>query len=444
MKSLHARLGTSLLAALVAVFLAIGLATSLIIRQGVEHYLVTRLDHDAESLLAALSVAPDGAMRLRAQRANPIFLRVYSGHYFAIQGPDSRLHSRSLWQHRLPLPEVRTGQSRTLRVSGPQGAPLLMRAHGFRRDGEPVVVAVAEDVSPVETFIQRWQLLFTLGTLAALAGVLALQRWLIRRGLRPLDDIREEIQGLEQGRLRALTSAVPAETRPLVDALNRLLALLDERLGRSRKAAGNLAHALKAPLAELQGLTERDGSALPEPLRRDIRAQVARIHARVTRELRRARMMGNAAPGARFSPAEDVPDLLATLEAMHRERGVRVETWGLDAGPLNADREDMLELLGNLLDNAFKWARARVVVTLDTSGPGPVMTVEDDGEGVPEEDLPRLRDRGRRLDESVDGHGLGLAIVHDVAEFYAAELEFARSRDLGGLRVTVRFPAGRL
>jgi signal transduction histidine kinase len=154
-------------------------------------------------------------------------------------------------------------------------------------------------------------------------------------------------------------------------------------------------------------------------------------------------MMGDAAPGARFRPAQDVPDLLATLGAIHRERGVTTTTRGLDDAPFAADREDMLELLGNLLDNAFKWAHGRVAVTYEHSGPGALLTVEDDGEGVPETELYRLRERGQRLDERVEGHGLGLSIAHDVARFYGAELEFGRSPELGGLKVLVRFPAGR-
>ncbi|MFM1892580.1 MAG: hypothetical protein RLZ44_1657, partial [Pseudomonadota bacterium] len=177
-----------------------------------------------------------------------------------------------------------------------------------------------------------------------------------------------------------------------------------------------------------------------QPNRELTLGQTARIRQLVERELRRARIAGAAAPGRAFEPAADIPALLESLRRLHRDRELDLQAPGLPADPLPVDREDMLELLGNLLDNACKWAQRRVRLQLARTGNAVGVTVEDDGPGVAETDMPRLTARGTRIDESIQGHGLGLAIVGDIVRIYGGQLEFSRAPQLGGLRVAVSLP----
>ncbi len=439
MKSVQRQLATGMFTTLALVFVALGIGLGIATRSVVEAYMETRLDHDAENLLSALRLGRGGGVRLRAQRANPIFLRVYSGHYFRITGEDFALRSRSLWQDDLNVPLLAPGESVTLRDTGPNDEPLLLRVHGYRKAGQNITVAVAEDLTPIESQIVRWQTGFAVATVVALLGLLVVQQWLLRRSFAPLDRVRDEVGDLESGERRSLSETVPSEALALVRAINRLLGLLDERLQRSRKAAGNLAHALKAPLSVLAQLKDDPGLRSHPELSENLDRQVGVIRARVERELKRSRLTGGVAPGARFDPAQDLSALVGTLKSIYRDRNLSITTDFPDSLSYSADREDMLELLGNLTDNACKWASENVHVGV-TEDRGLLLTVEDDGPGVKQGDLQRLQRRGERLDESTVGHGLGLAIAQDIIRFYGGDIVFDRSPEMGGLRVRVTLP----
>ena len=439
MSTLRVRLALGMLWALGAVLLALGVGLGLATRSVVESYMETRLDHDAESLLSVLEFDAEGRPSLRAERVNPLFQRVYSGHYFVIITPGGVLRSRSLWQDAPAIPAVETGMSLTRRDIVAGGGPLLMRLHGYRKRGQDLSIAVAEKTAPVEQRIRHWQWAFGLATLLALLSLLVFQGWILRRGLAPLEGLRAQVEALKRGVRRDLSEAVPGEVLPLVREINHLLAVLDERLARSRKAAGDLAHALKLPLSVLAGLKQEPVLRAHPRLAEDLSRQLEAISTRIDRELRRARLMGGAAPGVLFDPSIDVQSLVDTLKAIHRDKALGFQVDLPEAIGYSADREDMLELLGNLLDNASKWARGRVRVSMGEAD-GLRIDVEDDGPGVSAEEMTRLQRRGERLDERVEGHGLGLAIAHDVVAFYGGELAFDRSPDLGGLRVRVSLP----
>ena len=199
MKSVQRQLATGMFATLAVVFVLLGIGLGMATRSVVEAYMETRLDHDAESLLSALRLGQGSAVRLRAQRANPIFLRVYSGHYFRVTGETFTLRSRSLWQDDLDVPRLPPGVSVTLRDTGPNDEPLLVRVHGYRKAGQDITVAVAEDLAPIESQIVRWQIGFSIATVAALLCLLAVQAWLLRRSFAPLNQVRDEVHDLERG-----------------------------------------------------------------------------------------------------------------------------------------------------------------------------------------------------------------------------------------------------
>jgi signal transduction histidine kinase len=246
---------------------------------------------------------------------------------------------------------------------------------------------------------------------------------------------------LEEGAIDQLGERVPSEVLPLVREVNRLLALLALRLRRSREALGNLAHALKAPLTVLTQLADDDHVRRHPVLGPQIDEQLQILRGRIDSELRRARVAGGRAGGAPLDLQPEIETLVETLRKLHRDRHLDIVCRIGPGVRFRGDREDLLELCGNLLDNACKWARSRVLVTVrhdDTLR----LTVEDDGPGCSPEDIGRIAQRGVRLDETTEGHGLGLAIASGIAASYGAELQFGRSRELGGFEVSLSFPAG--
>jgi len=224
---------------------------------------------------------------------------------------------------------------------------------------------------------------------------------------------------------------------PLVREVNRLLTTLSRRLARSRLALGDLAHGLKGPLQLLADDLASD--PVPPAASADARAQAAQIRALIERELRRARLAGGGTPAERFMVPGDLVDLCATMRQLHRERELQLD-WELkgEVSPF-AEREDMQELLGNLLDNACKWARRRVHIRL-VAGDPLIITIADDGPGISPAARDTARVRGARLDESREGYGLGLAIAGDIVAGYGGRLALETDPQLGGLRAIIELP----
>lgn len=440
MRSLQGRLGAGLILSLLVLFGAQWAFVSLFMRQLSEDMVAARLEQDAEGLLAALSFGADGDAVLDPARVNPVYQRAFSGHYYRIATATAVLRSRSLWDRDLESPALAAGAIARSRSAGPQEQKLLVWAGGFRKQERTLTVAVAEDLTPVEAGIDRFTRSYALVSLVILALLIALQQFIVRLSLRPLEGVRRDLARLQAGEIQKIEAHVPAEIAPLVVEVNRLLAALNQRLARSRNALGNLAHALKTPLTLLTQLAHARRAPVAATLRRAVAEQTDAIHQLIARELHRARVAGPHAPGRRFVCAQELPPLFETLKRLHRDKRLAIDYAAPADAVLAADREDMLELFGNLLDNACKWARGRVRLTVER-GAGWTVTIEDDGPGCPPAALKRLAARGVRLDESTPGHGLGLAIAHDVVALYAGRMSFARSRRLGGLQVRVRLRA---
>ncbi len=269
--------------------------------------------------------------------------------------------------------------------------------------------------------------------------LLLLQRLTVGNALRPLEQARQQIAQLQQGLRGQLDSQVPQELEPLVAQINHLLAHTENTLTRSRNALGNLGHALKTPLAVLLSLASREElDAYPE-LQATLREQLAQIEQRLARELGRARLAGEALPGAQFDCAEELPGLFATLAMIH-DRDLKLAWQAAQGLRLPWDREDLLELLGNLLDNACKWAESEVSLSIAVEPSGFRLWVDDDGPGVQANNRDEVLGRGARLDEQVAGLGLGLGIVRDIVEAWSGSLQLLDS-PLGSLRVSIELPA---
>ncbi|MFQ5509042.1 MAG: sensor histidine kinase [Leptospirillia bacterium] len=430
--------------------LSLGLAISLVLLLGIqlvvmevsirrllEEQIATRLEHDAESLLAAVGTLRDGSLAIDPSRVGAIFKRPFSGHYFELSHPRFNVRSRSLWDQRLALSE--NPAPGLHEITGPLKQPLLVLVRNYVKGGEAVTIAVAEDLTRIRE--QTGKAAVTLGVLGlvTLLVLLLVQRLIVRVTLRPLKAVEQDVAALEQGKVERLGEDVPKEVQPLVAEFNRLLAAMSGRMERSRNALGNLAHALKTPLTLILQVAERkEMESFPEARDTLLRGGDT-IHNLVERELKRARLAGAAPTGLRVDLKSAVEPLAGVLSRVYQERGIDIALEVPDRAVFPGDREDMLELFGNLLDNACKWAESRVRLRVDDK-PGLCFTVEDDGPGCAEADLTRLATRGVRVDEDTPGHGLGLAIAQDVVMSYGGEISFGRSEALGGFEARVRIP----
>ncbi|MDT3419796.1 signal transduction histidine kinase [Pseudomonas protegens] len=435
MRSIQRRLSLGLITVMVVVGLVLAQTSLWLFEVGLQRYLEAGLRNDSESLLLALVRGPQG-LQLDERRLSPAYQRPFSGHYFRIDFADVHWRSRSLWDQELPQLE-RAGLQGNLQL-GPEGQQLLVLRSDYKRLGQSISISVAQDYTPVRESFQRMrQIGLGLG-LAGLLLILLLQRLTVRRALHPLETAREQIAQLQQGQRSQLDAQVPVELEPLVAQINHLLAHTEDSLNRSRNALGNLGHALKTPLAVLLSLASSPRLDGHPEVRRMLQEQLEQVQQRLNRELNRARLAGDALPGVLFECDAELPGLLATLNMIH---GQHLEL-SYQAPPglrLPWDREDLLELLGNLLDNACKWADAQVRLSVEERPQGFCLAVDDDGPGIPEARRDEVFGRGTRLDEQTHGHGLGLGIVRDIVDACGGTLNLGES-EWGGLRVEIELP----
>ena len=440
MRSLLAPLVLGLVLSLAAVLGVQWSVVRVAIDAGMKEFMAGELAQDADELFSALVMPAGGATSLALAHFDPAFLAPASGRYYQIMvGEDIALRSPSLVYQSLPAALVDKGKRTVASVTGPKEQPLLMTASGYERDGRPVTIAVAADMSPVRAAFDRLLSRYTQVSLAMFALLVVLQIAIVRLALAPLRRVQSDVGRLERGEATQLGEAVPSEILPLVREVNRLLALLGERLQRSRQALGNLAHALKAPLTVLVNLADDEHVRRDPRLASQMTEQLAILGERIDSELRRARVAGGRAPTAALDLKSEIDSLAATLRKLYADRHLEIDCRVDPKVQFYGDREDLLEMCGNLLDNACKWARSRVVVSANGSERLSV-TVEDDGPGCSADEAAGLAQRGVRLDESTKGHGLGLAIVKSIASSYGAVLRIGRSATLGGFEASVQFP----
>ncbi|MBD9356615.1 ATP-binding protein [Methylomonas albis] len=439
MMSLRQRLNRGLVIILSVVFVGHWLAADWVIRAVAEKQMLTRLQHDGDSLIDTLKLAADGQMMFDSSHAGTVYGQAYSGHYFVIEFDGQTYYSKSLQALVLPFAAVPPGTVKQFHyANGPQQQPLLVLSRGLERFGHVISISIGEDLTDMGQDIDQIRLAYLALTAMVLLIAIALQSNDVRRSLSSLQAARDELALIASGRQQQIQARVPLEIKPLVKEVNRLLVLVERRLHQSRTAIGNLAHALKTPLAMLFRLAEHPQLDAQPELRQQLQQQTQAIHQRIERELKRARISGNTHTASAFNPRQELTAMAMLLHNIYNDKGLMIQVNAPDQ-LIHFDREDMLELTGNLLDNACKWANRHVVVNVEIRQ-GMMISVEDDGPGCAEQDMLQLSQRGLRLDEAVQGHGLGLAIVRDIAEFYGGTLMIVRSQALGGLLVNVRFP----
>ena len=241
MKSLQTRLSAGLIIALATLTILAVVVGGYSLRRLAENFVAGRLEHDLETLLAALVFDAKGQPELATDRISATFRQPYSGHYYRIESAGGEICSRSLWDAELPLPPLALDRFSRSFATGPQQQHLLLVGRAFQVQNQPVAIVVTEDFSPVDAGLQRLLLEFSFIALALFGALLFAQRLIVRRGLAPLEQIRRELPRLARGEIPQLPVEAPAEVQPLVAELNRLLDLLGQRQQRARHALGNLA-----------------------------------------------------------------------------------------------------------------------------------------------------------------------------------------------------------
>lgn len=402
---------------------------------GLRSYFEHDLQEETESLVS--SIVRDGQnIYLDKYRINPIYNRPYSGRYFIIETGQEIWRSRSLWDSEVAAAS-NEGLVSELAI-GPNKQQLLVYRADFQKYGNDLRITVARDYNPILASLKNVQRLILAGIVISLLVVTLLQCFIIRRALRPLDLVRIQVEQLQQGLRASLDKDVPTELKPLVEQINQLLVHTGNQLKRSRNSLGNLGHALKTPLAVLVTILARPEFSQKPAIKQSIEGQLLSIEQLLTRELNKARIVGDVLPASYFACDKELPILFEMLYTIH-ERRVSLDYHSPEGLRLPWNKDDVLELLGNLLDNACKWACSTVTLVIAELPTSYQLTIEDDGPGIKEDCYEDVLSRGVRLDEQVAGHGLGLGIVKDMVDSWQGKLELAAS-ELGGLKVLIDLP----
>lgn len=360
-------------------------------------------------------------------------------HAFAVRVGSRQHVSLDSWKSSLgPLLEERaTG---FIRQSGSAGeiSDYLAYRETFELDGEEAVIVVAEDLSRLDASQQELHI-WTAVVSAVLLALLVLVIWVgIRLSLASVATLQTALKELQQGDRERLDIETPEEFRPLVRQLNQLLETLDQRLTRSREALANLSHSVKTPITAVRQVLEERGQHLDWDMRRQLAQRLSDIDGQLETEMRRSRFAG-AQAGKGAVPVSQARELIWMLGRLYPDKAFELETVLSDERRWPVEEYDLNEVLGNILDNAGKWATSSVVLSLKEDETGAIIEVSDDGPGVAPEQLSTLGARGQRLDEQAPGHGLGLAIVRDVVGRYGGWVAFD-AIETGGLRVRVVIP----
>ncbi|HEY0052986.1 MAG TPA: sensor histidine kinase [Caulobacteraceae bacterium] len=380
-------------------------------------------------------------------------LRVFSGKYWMVTELDSagRLvslaRSDSLFNTDIVGPPVdaatlrqRSGEVIVYAATGPRGEPLLASAavRQVPRRTQPLVFITAIDRTAVNQDVRRFSILtwVALGLLGS--GLLVAVFVQVRYGLRPLYDLGREISDVRKGKSLRFTGRYPQEIAPLADELNALLDHNQEVVERQRTHVGNLAHALKTPLAVMLAEADAGGDGLADIVRR----QTDIMRGQVDHHLRRARAAARSQAAGERTPVEEVLDeLTPMLERVFQSKGVEIDWRCPDDLCFRGERQDLQEIVGNVLENACKWCRRKVRVAAGPDGLGKLLIViEDDGPGLPPDQREAMLKRGERLDENAPGSGLGLSIVDELVRAYGGRMTLGES-ELGGLKAVIELPA---
>jgi signal transduction histidine kinase len=452
--SLARRLFLTAIAVTAIVLVGAGILLTTLYRSSVERSFDRRLNVYLKTIVADVAVSSSTALAEPSALGEPLFEQPLSGWYWQIVrigggDPETR-GSRSVPDGGLPglsdpVEAEKHGGFSEGYMNGPEGQRLrfVQRIVDLGDDGR-YVVAVAGDSYEIDDDTQDFKDVLYI-TLGALGFAFLLMVWFqVRFGLRPLKRLSVGLSAIRSGRAERLEGNFPKEVAPLAAEVNALLESNRAIVDRARTHVGNLAHALKTPLSVLLNET----ASRKDPLAEKVQEQVIAMRDQVQHHLERARMAARVAVVGTVSDVSPVIASLArTMPKIHHDRRIRIETRIVDEVKFNGEQQDFEEMMGNLIDNACKWANSRVdIEVFREPGENPDgrrffhVLIDDDGPGLSPKMREQIPQRGRKLDENKPGTGLGLSIVTDLATLYGGKLIFG-SAPLGGLRVELVLPA---
>jgi signal transduction histidine kinase len=451
--SLAFRLLASSTAIALVLLVSASLLLNAIFQQALERNFDLRLKAALDGILANVALSDDGQIKLQGPVADARFALPLSGWYWQVNGPANGtrvLASPSLLDQQLePVPaETPRDAEGVASYSTRDSSGNLLRVMDeriklFNQDAEyEFLVSGNFDELKAEVASFRQTLFFVMALLglALLAAIFAQ----VRFSLRPLQEMKRQLNDIRGGKIELLPDHFPEEIQPVADELNLLVQSNFEIIDRARMQVGNLAHALKTPISVLAN-ESRNSEA---PLAVKVREQLDAMRDHVNLYLDRARRAARAQAIGAVTEVEPVLQSLArTLQRINAERGLSITVEAPAGLRFRGERQDLEEMIGNLMDNACKWTKSRVIVKAvnlprpsDDARGWLVISVEDDGPGIPAEQRAEAMKRGRRLDETKPGSGLGMSIITETASMYSGTLDLAASA-LGGLQANLRLPS---
>ncbi|WP_176592865.1 HAMP domain-containing sensor histidine kinase [Sphingobium sp. EM0848] len=416
-----------------------GLALDRVLTNAITRNFDDGMNYVLTAMIASAEIGPDGEVLFNREPADQRFLEPNSGIYYQISGQGHEdWRSRSLWDRALKVnPNHQDDAPHIYDSNQFPGEDLRVMERSIILPGSKTrwmfMVAQAREGLDAQIKTLRSTLFESFALLAL--GLIVLATLQTIYGLRPLRKVRHEIVRMRAGEKNRVTEPMPAEVLPMVEELNALLAHNERQAEEARTHAGNLAHALKTPLTVIMNAATAQSPDLGDTVIRE----ATTMRRQVDHHLARARAVGRR--GAAQSRAEVWPSLDAVERAVQRlYPDVRIDMDGVKDAAVRVERQDLDEMLGNLVENAAKYGGGSVFATVGRKGAMIEILVEDDGMGIAEADRTRIFDRGVRLDSGKPGTGLGLAIVRDVAEIYGGSVGLEESEDLGGVLVRLRLP----
>jgi signal transduction histidine kinase len=401
-------------------------------------------DHVAmhlEELVEASQLLPDGTFGLTFYPSDPRFHILHSGWYWEVrQSGETLKKSESLAGARLDLGAVQPGPNLSIHeITGPEQEVLRVQVVEMMLDPayEPLVFLASAPMTGITDDVADYSNHIVVSFLVLGIGLILVVVLQVRVALKPLQAISAGIAEVREGRATRLPQDNLEDVQPLIDELNNLLEHNAELLKRARTQLGDLAHSVKNPLTVINN-EARNMEAGQRDL---VLQQTSDISRSVDHYLSRARAFGAGnVLGARSDVKAVVEDLVYAMQRIHQQRHLEIDFSEINECWFRGEGQDLEEMLGNLMDNACKWAKSRVAVCCTTVEGRVELDVEDDGPGIPGENLEEVMERGRKLDESKPGHGQGLGIVKDIAGLYGGSLTLERSQ-LGGLKAVLSLPA---
>lgn len=400
-------------------------------QQLLQDYVLTRLEHDAESLISAVEQDPNQRWQVMPGRMSAVYDRVRSGHYYQVSVDGQNIVSRSLFDTDISSTGDNPEFAGHFIIQGPASETWLVWVQQVQKNEHAISIQVAEDIEPIESQLRKYSFYALALVLLVTITLIYLQQRILGESFYIFTWLRQNLSSIRHKKIQQPGIQIPFEIAPLVSEIEKLVDHLRNRIDRTRHTIGNLAHELKRPIQLLSMQQENENNrALAEPL-----AEIKRI---LERELKRAKISGSTKAGDNLNIADEMRFMLEVMKKIYPQIQVQLSCENL-TDALELDRDDMLELTGNLLDNSCKFASSKAMLKIKVSGRKLKLVFEDDGKGLDIQQVEEIKLRGIRLDETVAGHGLGLGICSDIIDTYQGQISFSES-SLGGLKVEVEIP----